>query len=144
MLTVRTTVRIVAIVSASAVWASSGLVWAAPPRQPNQPSLRRVSDALTELAQQHADKARTYEAQGHYLAALQEYREAIAWIDQHFGATSDRATGNPKALLVRAGAEVDSARALSRSPGGPGMAEIGDLARKAEADFTTVIRIVTP
>jgi len=144
MLTIRATARIAAIVSASVIGATSGLSRAAPPAQPNEHALGSVSGTLAEMARQQADKGRAYEAQGQYPAALQQYREAIAGLDKYFDGPSNHANGNPLAFLVRAGAAVDAARALSRSSATPDTAAIKALTDRAESDFTTVIRIVTP
>ena len=110
---------------------------AAPPTE--ELSLTAVSDTLADVARQQSERGRRYEQAGQYSLALTEYRDAIAGLDRSFDRPSNQASGNPKAFLVRGGAAVDAARALSRIPGYD-RDEVRRLAKRAELDFRAVAR----
>jgi hypothetical protein len=146
MMTNAPLLRVASVLTLVAVWSVPAFTHAAPAASPppsGELNLTAVSDTLADMGRQQAEKGRTYEQGGLYAPALKEYRDAIAGLDRYFDKPSNNASGNPKAFLVRAGAAVDAARALSRMPGHD-PAEVRRLAERAESDFTTVLRITRP
>lgn len=112
-------------------------------QQPAKVRLTGVSDALAANARARAEKGRMLEQSGRSIEAVGEYRGAIADLDKSLdqpGAGTSKST-NAQLYLARAGAEVDAARAISRMPVRDYPA-VTDYATKAEADFTTAIRLV--
>lgn len=121
------------------VAASARAAESAPPKT-GRP-LTAVSDALNARAKQHAAAGWRLEQTGDYHGALQEYQAAIAERPIDESKPVNSFAWDPSPFLIRAGAEVDSARVLSKAPS-PDANEVAKLLSRAEADFSIVLRIV--
>jgi hypothetical protein len=125
------------VVSFSIATGSTAAGDASKPAQP----LTTVSDLLMKQAKQHANEGRRLEQVGDYRGALKEYQAAVAERPVNDNKIVEPLKDDPNVFLIRASAELDAARVMSRTPGHDPKAVAG-LLWNAEGHFSKVLAIV--